>query len=791
MRAPRLMFDCLAYLIEHRDRVVGTDELVSAVWGRVDVAGAQVRQLIARVRALVDDNAADQRAIRTVPGVGYRWVVAVDLHAPLLAVKLAVAESVQAPSSADVAAEDSSSPPELGQAPDLRIARKTTAGLAPISANKHRPWWMVATFAVLALLLVSAIALLRVFAGHEIAIAPNTESAGVDTTRVIAVLPLDVNGPDDAAWVRLGAMDLIASRLRSGGLPVPRSESVVSALHAVGEPLDAGHLAKLRRALGAESLVQGAIAKSASGWKVDLTVTVSDGLRYTSQAERPDVTDAARQAADLLLAAMGYVPSPAAIGERSDDLGDLLQRAEAALLANQLGAARSILDSTPERLRNDARIRLKLAQVDQRAGKLDQAHAMLTALLEDDAVTTQPALRAEVLTTLGFIGMNRNDCAVAERQFDAALAALPDQRNGLEAGTALAARATSRSCLQRFDAAIADLGTAGSILQAAGDRLGLARVNAYFGAAEFDRHRPAEAVPYLLKASDLHESLGALDNLRNDLGLLILAQTQLLQWSEALKTSERLRVLSEQADSAAALYMMAGVRARVLIGLGRYGEAGSLLRTTENAKPAVDTAFALTFHEAKAELAWALGNPRQTIAEIANAWKILPLEQMRDDEDVYTILLHQRASLALGDDAASSVPGEAPPTAGDSGSHPAPAFLVARAEWAAQQGNAITAENEFRHAIASLDTRSVPSSTVLVVDAYARWLLAQQRTEEARAIAGRILPWADRDFQCALLQVTVFHALGQDEAWARALKQAQALAGERRIPEIGQIARSK
>jgi DNA-binding winged helix-turn-helix (wHTH) protein len=38
--------ECLVYLIEHRDRAVGRDELIAAVWGRVDAsdtvaAGAQ------------------------------------------------------------------------------------------------------------------------------------------------------------------------------------------------------------------------------------------------------------------------------------------------------------------------------------------------------------------------------------------------------------------------------------------------------------------------------------------------------------------------------------------------------------------------------------------------------------------------------------------------------------------------------------------------------------------------------------------------------------------------------
>jgi DNA-binding winged helix-turn-helix (wHTH) protein len=31
------VFDCLVYLIEHRDRAVGRDELIAAIWGKVDV----------------------------------------------------------------------------------------------------------------------------------------------------------------------------------------------------------------------------------------------------------------------------------------------------------------------------------------------------------------------------------------------------------------------------------------------------------------------------------------------------------------------------------------------------------------------------------------------------------------------------------------------------------------------------------------------------------------------------------------------------------------------------------
>ena len=44
-------FDCLAYLIEHRDRAVGKDELVAAIWERIDVSETQLGQTVLRARS--------------------------------------------------------------------------------------------------------------------------------------------------------------------------------------------------------------------------------------------------------------------------------------------------------------------------------------------------------------------------------------------------------------------------------------------------------------------------------------------------------------------------------------------------------------------------------------------------------------------------------------------------------------------------------------------------------------------------------------------------------------------
>jgi hypothetical protein len=69
-----------------------------------------------------------------------------------------------------------------------------------------------------------------------------------------------------------------------------------------------------------------------------------------------------------------------------------------------------------------------------------------------------------------------------------------------------------------------------------------------------------------------------------------------------------------------------------------------------------------------------------------------------------------------------------------------------------------------------------------VAQAYGGALLEAGDTARASALIGRVAPWAARDFDAALLQVRLHHALGQREPWQAALGQALALAGERQVP---------
>ena len=76
---PARAFDCLLCLIEHRDRAVGRDELVRAVFGRRDASDAQLAQIVLRARRAIGDDGQEQRAIRTVPRFGFRWAADVEV----------------------------------------------------------------------------------------------------------------------------------------------------------------------------------------------------------------------------------------------------------------------------------------------------------------------------------------------------------------------------------------------------------------------------------------------------------------------------------------------------------------------------------------------------------------------------------------------------------------------------------------------------------------------------------------------------------------------------------------
>ncbi len=67
-------FDLLLYLIQHRDRVVGSEELLEHVWHGTTVTQASLVRGIRVVRVALGDSAEPSRWVATVRGRGYRFV---------------------------------------------------------------------------------------------------------------------------------------------------------------------------------------------------------------------------------------------------------------------------------------------------------------------------------------------------------------------------------------------------------------------------------------------------------------------------------------------------------------------------------------------------------------------------------------------------------------------------------------------------------------------------------------------------------------------------------------------
>src|SRR5690606_35287759 len=275
---PARAFDCLQYLVLHRERAVGRDELAQAVFGRGNVSDAQIGQIVLRARRAVDDDGQAQNAIRTVPRYGFRWVAQTRVLAPAPArPPQAVAAAPDAPRAPVAVAGDPAPAPQTGAVPG-GVREPVPQG--PAFAQR-------VTLAALALLLVGAVLAwwwLRPTAGQQQ--APSVQST--------LVLPTEVAGAE-VPWARPGLMDFIADRLRRVGMAVPPSESTLAMLgDATGVPLR-----------DAQRQVRSTAERRGQVWRVRLEAIAADRTRTSASADDAELLAAAARATDRLLAALG------------------------------------------------------------------------------------------------------------------------------------------------------------------------------------------------------------------------------------------------------------------------------------------------------------------------------------------------------------------------------------------------------------------------------------------------------------------------------------------------------
>lgn len=733
-------FDCIAYLIEHRDRAVGKDELITAIWKRNNVSDTQLGQTVLLARRALGDDGHSQQCIRTVSRHGYRWVTAIDDGtSPTEAVDAAVPAAEPAP--ADIALPDA-------------------AGIAAQPRQRASSRRLVAAIALAALVLVAAL-----FAWLHSNRAPSWTGAEA------IVLPMRVEAPADEAWLRLGGMDLVAERLRAGGLTVPPSDNVVALLRDVAPGQEA---AALRRITPDALLVDGVLTRKDDAWSVELRATTPDGAVLDVAATRDEALAALRETADRLLARLGRArPVIASLAPGAEER---LQRARAALLANDLAGARALLAADPEATRDEPQLAYRLAQIDFRAGAYAHAEASLGTLLAG-AAARDPLFRARLLNGRGAVRLRLENYAGAEADYDAAIVLLGDGAHAPELGLALTGRGVVRSMRHDIELAAADFAAARVQLEAAGDELGVARVDSNLGGLEMNRDRPQQALAPLERAAAQFERYGAINELFETLTSLVSDHLALLEPSEALAASDRAWALAARAADPNQDLALRLDRVDVFLALGRLREAARLLAELPDAATAAPPYLARRLPTLRARLALATHRDADAADWAARALALPPPSDDAGEGVAEIALLRERALLANGSAEARA---DAASGANEAPRYPVQAVLAA--EIAQARGDAAGAERSYRTALDLAERRGVPADLALVAGSYGPWLLARGEPGEAAAVIGRVSPQADRDFDCALLELRLFHALGRSDAWQRALARANALAGEREVP---------
>jgi DNA-binding winged helix-turn-helix (wHTH) protein/tetratricopeptide (TPR) repeat protein len=704
------VFDCLIYLIEHRDRAVGRDELIAAVWGKTEVTDTLLGQTVLKARRAVDDSGNGQNVIRTIPRFGYRWV-------------------------ADIAVDDGSAAPTEPYGPTSTpsapavSAGSETPDVAAGSTVRSRAARIGIPAAVGVALVIGASAWLAASRRPAATVrapeaTPASAAAGASANGTAAVLPVVVAGGDEWAWLRLGLMDLIASRLRQAGQAVVPSDNVVALMRAGNGAASAQTAQRaVLDATGARFVVVPKVAHGADAWSVDIELRMPDGTTRSTAAQGPDPIDTARTAADRLLALLGKTPplDPGRSGELS--LAELQQRTEAALLNDDFATARRLVDTAPEALRNTPVMRLRLGQIEFRSGQLAPARSTLDALLAETPAETVAVLRARALYNLGGVSLrqDRNDDAI--RAFDEAIALTATRDEPGVLGQAYTGLAAAEVNIGKFDDAADNLGRARVAVELAGDKLQLARVDANEGVLDNARGRHAEALPILQRARAL-AAAGRLTDARNLLDDLARTTRPEQTGLPGDVASESARVYLETGDTAAAI------------------EAA---RAAVDRLPTIDQARA----RARAWLTWTRA--------------LRAAGRVEDARDQVAAFAHWAAT----HDAMPSVTLFA---------------ALAAAEQARAEGRRQEEARSYALALADAERWAVPADLAAVAVSYARSLIAESDFERASAVTGRVARWADRDFDCALLQAGLYHALGQRSTWQSALARARALAGERPIP---------
>ena len=717
---PRV-FDLVVYLVAQRPRAVGRDELIAAVWGRVDGSDATLAQAILKARRLFGDDGSAQRTIRTVARFGYQWVAATE-------------EGDEAPAA----------PPATSEA-----AQAIAPGPRRLAA------WPIMLALGAALVLVASIATwTRVRRTHD----TSTQEASARTVPgLVLVAPADVHSAiAEDGWMRLGLMAMSADALRSlpGRAVVPNETSLAVAAQ------DAQDIEHLRAATGAATIVTIDAHRDGERWLLDATVSSADGSRQSLGTESTDAVAGGAALAREIRSAL----APDEHGESSaaPDVIATAARMQSAILEGHADRALALSEAASDAIRAAPEIVLLRARAMNRVGRAADAVAALDALIAQ-AGATSPAWLALAWSTHGYGELVLGAPEVADADFRRALAASGGDRT--ETGRAWRGLGNAQAAEGAFDDAEASYLRARLELEAGGDRLLLAHLYDDLGSVAGRRGRLDDAIARYHDAASAAAALGAVEVELGARMNIALAEQELLRHHDALDAWRALVARIDALDYPAMRRYAAVHYADAL------AETGALA----DAKAALDRVAA------SAEVGDALEDVRLDLARVrlASGDAAAASRELRtfDPAPPEAAALTLRAALGSGDTAAANAA-----AAKLEAAKPDPAahadVALALAEWRSDQHDP-DADAAWRDALAAARAAGSPRTLrdVAVADATRAWTRGD--TETARTVAALVEPYATDDFAITLLLARITATAGEAARAGTLYERAHALAGER------------
>ena len=771
---PPRSFDVIAYLVAHRDRAVGRDELVSAVWGRTAVSDTVLGKAILGARRALEDTVDAPRFIRTVSRFGYHWIAAVEEGDGD-----AAAAAVAPPPAVVGAAVDASGDAAPVVAPQPAPPSPSHPARATPAARR---WWLLA-LAVLALVLAVAFVVRAVVQhrdGQGTAVPAVPVLSAKTASWSAAVIPATVSGRDEDAWLRLGVMDLIAVRLRGAGIATMPSEAAIRLVPA-GMAVDAAARA-VREAANVDQVFEPSVRRDGANWAVKIALMRPEGVTVAVEESAVDPIVATHAAVDRLLQVLGHAPGARdATGEQLT-LQELLQRLEAARLGDDFATTRKLVAEAPPDLARRPEVRLRLARLDLRAGHPDDALAALDALLAEVPAETSPTLRTQVLYARGTALLLGTHLEQARAAYDDGVALIEHQHVDPDVAANLYMGRGNLAALQdRFEDAAADYARARVAFQLADDAFTTFWLDGNEGALQNHRGRPAAALPLLQRAEQHFARYNVYNELVTTQANEVVAHLALVQPADALAASERSLPLLGRIGDASLRRLVQLRHAMALAAVGRDTQARAVLAEVIAGADARDEASVRgSANEVLAGIEMESGQ-----ADAAAAAAQAALADLSAAQDVpmraTAWLIALRAQRAAGqvDSAAGATRAMSDWAAQAHDALATQRATLATAEQAAAAQRSAIARDTYDDALRQAAALDLPSALVDTVVSYAGFLIDAGDLDAATAVAGRVSRYAEQDYASAALQVRLHHALGHAAAENLARERLQRLAGER------------